>query len=65
MTDGRSDSDIQPNDDDQDPANVVFRAGYIHACALKLPANSEDRTMLLRASRSLIAYARSMGYQLK
>jgi hypothetical protein len=45
-----------PDDDDRDPSNVQLRAGYLAGMAAKLPPG-DDRTFLLRSSRSLRAYA--------
>ena len=47
---------LEPNEHDRDPSNVQLRAGYIMGMAMKLPPG-DDRTFLIRASRSLRAYA--------
>jgi len=41
---------------DRDPSNVQLRAGYLASMAMKLPPG-DDRTFLMKASRSLRAYA--------
>lgn len=41
-------------DEDSDPGNVTFRAGYLRSLANKL--GGEDRKVVLRASRSLRAF---------
>lgn len=46
----------EPDDNDRDPSNVQLRAGYIMGMANRLPPG-DDRTFLVRASRSLQAYA--------
>lgn len=48
--------EFEPTEDDRDPSNVHLRAGYLMGMAMKLPP-SDDRTFLMRASRSLRAYA--------
>lgn len=45
-------------EDDRDPSNVIFRAGYLQALAYKL--EGDDREYVLRASRSLRAYHESL-----
>lgn len=47
---------VEPHEHDRDPSNVLLRAGYLRGMGFKLP-KGEDRTFLLRASRSLVAYA--------
>ena len=46
-------------DQDRDPSNVHLRAGYLAGMAMKLPPG-DDRTFLMRASRSLRAYAETL-----
>ncbi len=53
------DTTPSPGPEDSDPSNIMFRAGYLWSMALKLDSG-EDRTFLLRASRSLVAYAESL-----
>jgi len=45
---------------DRDPSNVSLRAGYVLGLAARLDLRAEDRTFLLRASRSLRAYAEAL-----
>lgn len=40
---------------DRDPANLMIRAGYLRGLAER--TTGDDRLFLLRASRSLLAYA--------
>lgn len=47
------------NTQDDDPANMLVRAGYLQGLATRLEGN--DREMTLRASRSLIHAARLLG----
>ena len=51
-------------DDDRDPANVMIRAGYLLGLGLRSESQGvltdEDRVFLVRASRSLRAYAASL-----
>ncbi len=51
--------ECEPNEGDRDPSNVMLRAGYLRGLAEKL-APGRDRTFLVRASRSLIAYAQHL-----
>lgn len=51
--------ECEPNEGDRDPSNVMVRAGYLRGLAEKL-APGRDRTFLVRASRSLIAYAQHL-----
>jgi hypothetical protein len=48
--------EFKVTDDDRDLSNVHLRAGYLMGMAMKLPPG-DDRTFLMRASRSLQAYA--------
>lgn len=50
------DEGFEPGENDRDPGNVQIRAGYLMGMAAKLPPG-DDRTFLMRASRSLRAYA--------
>ena len=50
---------IEPNPDDSNSTNVMFRAGYVRMMADKLPPG-DDQTFLRRASRSLVAFARKL-----
>jgi hypothetical protein len=54
------DERIEPDENDRDVSNVLFRAGYVRGLADKLPPGDE-RMFLLRAYRSLIAYAEALG----
>jgi hypothetical protein len=45
-------------DDDRDPSNLLLRAGYMWGLAAK--AEGDDRAFLLKASRSLRAYAEAL-----
>jgi hypothetical protein len=47
---------FEPDANDRDFANVVLRAGYLMGMAAKLPPG-DDRMFLMRACRSLRAYA--------
>jgi hypothetical protein len=47
-------------EDDRNASNVLVRAGYLRAMAMKAPAKSDDRLFLLQAARSLMAYAASL-----
>lgn len=47
----------EPTEHDREPGNVALRAGYLHGMAVRLPHGDDDRLFLLRASRSLLAYA--------
>lgn len=49
---------------DTDPSNVLLRAGYIRGMAYRA-GNEDDRKWLLRASRSLVAYARVLGAEIE
>ena len=44
--------------EDTDPSNVIFRAGYLRGLAAKL--EGDEREYVLRASRSLEAFHRSL-----
>ena len=46
----------EPDDDDRDLSNIMVRAAYVRALARRLP-EADDREMLFRAARSLLAYA--------
>jgi hypothetical protein len=48
-------------EDDKDPANILFRAGFLRSLARKL--DGEDRKFVLRAARSLRAYAMTFRSQ--
>lgn len=62
-SDATSDDEVwEPSEHDRDPANITLRAGYIRGMAMRLPTG-DDRTFLLRASRSLLAYARVLSAQ--
>lgn len=54
MTDRREDDDVI-TDNDRDPGNLWVRAGYLKGMAEK--TSGDDRLFLLRASRSLRAWA--------
>lgn len=54
------DENPNPNEHDRDPSNLMMRSGYLRGMALKLPQGHEDRKFLLRASRSLLAYANAL-----
>lgn len=45
---------------DNDPSNVLLRAGYLIGMAARLPEDSDDRMYLIRASRSLRAFAQML-----
>jgi len=53
------DDEFELTDHDRDPSNVTLRAGYLAGMAAKLPPG-DDRTFLMRASRSLRAYAETL-----
>jgi hypothetical protein len=53
MSDEKEPEEI--TEDDRDPANILFRAGYLRSLANKL--DGEDRKFVVRASRSLRAFA--------
>jgi hypothetical protein len=53
---------FEPGDHDRDRANVVLRAGYLMGMAAKLPPG-DDRMFLMRACRSLRAYAEHLRAQ--
>lgn len=44
---------------DDDPSNMMIRAGYLFALSLKSAPGTDDRKMLQRASRSLVLAARA------
>jgi hypothetical protein len=50
-------NDMEPGDEDRCSSNVMLRAGYLRGMAMRAPKESEDRKFLLRASKSLLAYA--------
>lgn len=50
---------FEPGEHDRDHSNILLRAGYLRGMAMKFPVGSDDRLFLLRASRSLLAYAAS------
>lgn len=50
--------EMEPGPEDSEPNNLLLRAGYLFGMAWRLP-KGEDRTFLERASRSLIAFART------
>lgn len=45
-----------PNDADRHPSNVMMRANYLRGLAARMK-DPDDREFLLRAARSLQAYA--------
>ncbi len=50
---------LEPTENDRDPSNVELRAGYIMGMAMRLPLG-DDRMFLMRAARSLRAYAEDL-----
>lgn len=48
-----------PGPDDRERSNVLYRASYLHALAAKTE-DEDDRDMLTRAARSLVAYAEAL-----
>lgn len=46
---------------DEDPSNMVFRAGYLVGLSLKIERGHIDRLMLQRAARSLAHAAKKLG----
>lgn len=51
--------DDEITEHDRDPSNLQLRAGYLRGLA-ECVTRAEDRLVLLRASRSLRAYADSL-----
>jgi hypothetical protein len=47
--------------EDSDPSNVMTRAGYLRGLAMRME-DEFDKEFLLKASRSLIAYAELVRY---
>lgn len=43
---------------DDDPANMMFRAGYLTGMAMRCEQGGDDRKMLQRAARSLVLASR-------
>lgn len=58
---GEDEEALLPGPEDRDPSNLMFRAGCLRGMALQLPPGN-DRTMLIKASRSLLAYAEESGF---
>jgi hypothetical protein len=52
-------SDYEITPDDEDPGNVILRAGYLAGLATRTQ-DEDDRLFLQKASRSLRAYAQSL-----
>jgi len=46
--------------EDEDPANMMLRAGYLAGMSMKCERGTEDRRMLQRASRSLFLAAKNL-----
>jgi hypothetical protein len=57
----KHDEGLTPGTEDVDPANVTLRAGYIAGLAFRRDCDAADREMLLRASRSLLAFAHELA----